>query len=136
MSTNIITTFTMPTIFELKKIVRENASVIKLKGKLLETTSDLKEFDEIHQLHINNRYQHEIDIKKLQDEVNLYKEQIVFWENKLEGAKCWMTKSNRNEKKDIKCLEFQNKVSNLIDQLKTIYIPLIENIILKSNYKI
>ena len=36
---------------------------------------------------------------------------------------------------DDKCIEFQNKASNLIDQLKTIYIPLIENIILKSNYK-
>ena len=46
-----------------------------------------------------------------------------------------MTKSNRNVIKDDKCIEFQNKASNLIDQLKTIYIPLIENIILKSNYK-
>jgi hypothetical protein len=135
MTANINTNFIVPKPLELKKSVRELNPVIGLRAKLMEITSDTKEFENTRHRHISNKERHESDLKALQDEIESFKEQIVFWEKKIESAKRWISKPNRDVQKDEKCLDFQVKASKVIEELKTVHIPLYESTITKRNYR-
>lgn len=135
MSANTNTFFVIPSAIELRKSVRELNPLINLKGKLMEITSDLKEFEDTRQVHIGNKERHENELNNLQNEIESLKKQAVFWEEKIENARKWMLKPNRDTQKDEKCLNFQVKASKLIEEIKMVHIPSIENIIVKRNYK-
>jgi hypothetical protein len=135
MTANINTNFIVPSPFELRKSVRELNPLIGFRAKLMETTSNSKEFEDTRQIHIGNKERHENELKTLQDEIESFKRQIVFWEKKILNAKRWMEKPDRDIQKDEKCLNFQKKATDLIEELKTVHIPHIENIIVKRNYK-
>lgn len=134
MTTNINIKFTVPSPMEIKKSVRDAKQIINLKRRLMEGSEDAKWLDERQQQFIESKLKHEANLAELLGEIDRLNVVSSRIERKLENAKQWMSKSNRNTEKDNKCLAFQKEASEAIEAIKNIHIPQIEATIKKRNY--